>query len=128
MTRLAFAAKCGRTGLVDSDAPNRREFNKDANAAAPIPVAAPPKKCRRVICSGSWFPKIMSFFADGFVEVQDCARHSRIGRKFHRIKSWVCFRFADAEQTFRSRTVLAKTGFHSTQAIHQHVKFRSLWL
>src|ERR1041385_3391365 len=62
MTRLALGAKCGRPegpfdlSVSSASALKRAGFKSEPRAAAPMPVAMRPKKCRRVsnsFCSWS---------------------------------------------------------------------------
>src|SRR6185503_4665240 len=78
MTRLAFAGKCGFASgyfcsLDPAIAENKPGLRSDPSAATPMPVAARPKKWRRVInrlFSRNGFIK-SSALRDGFVQVQN---------------------------------------------------------
>src|SRR5437762_2487433 len=49
MMRLAFGGKCGSPGRPPDVAASRSRLSSEVSAAVPTPVAARPKKCRRVI-------------------------------------------------------------------------------
>src|ERR1051325_4917335 len=72
MTLLAFGAKCGKPGRAVSAWRSRE--SSEASAADPMPVAARPKKLRRVSSSlrssmGSFICYLL-FLRDNLIEVQ----------------------------------------------------------
>src|SRR6185369_11464657 len=81
MIRFAFGGKwvCFSGNVCELLSParaaNKLGFSSELSAAAPMPVALRPKKCRRVINNA--FSRIgsISILGQSFVEIQDHACH-----------------------------------------------------
>src|SRR5438552_13936509 len=105
MTRLALGAKCGaRLAPVEPALPVSLPLlslgsRSDASAAAPMPTAVRPSRCRRVrrsLCSSKGFTGLS--FGEGFVEVQNRVGHDSPGRELRDIQGLVPARLADLEK------------------------------
>ena len=66
---------------------------------SPIPLLAALKKCRRV--SSSFGFDRCSFLGHRFVQVEDQARHRRVGGQLAPVQRWVRARFALAQERLR---------------------------
>src|SRR5437868_9829594 len=120
MMRLAFGAKCGlpKMGWPDSGSLPRADksegFKIEPSAAAPIPTALRPKKCRRVIRrlrsrNGS-IKVIRLCLGHSFVEVQEHGGNRRKGSEFAFVQARMRLKRSDLQELFRVLLVLLEGG------------------
>src|SRR6266550_3834452 len=128
MTRLAVGLKCGSPGRAPGAvSATRLSGSRFASAAAPIPHAFSPKKCRRVrrkriSASGS----ILLLLGDHFVKIENDAGHGCVGGQFSGFEFWIAGRFALSKGFQRGLRVVAITGRVMIERLQQNGPFNRL--